>query len=38
MFIDSVADDALGMGTYVKDGQIRGAFSVALLRSTNPAA
>jgi hypothetical protein len=37
MFVDSVADDALGMGTYVKDGQIRGAFPIALLRATKPA-
>ena len=36
MFIDSVANDALGMGTYVKDGQVRGAFSIALLRATKP--
>ncbi len=37
MFEASLADDALGMKTYRKDGQIRGAFATATLRATKPA-
>ncbi len=38
IFAASLADDALGMGTYRKDGEIRGAFPTAMLRATKPAA
>ena len=37
MFEASLADDGLGMKTYRKDGQIRGAFATAMLCASKPA-